>query len=174
MSLVVGTGKRLGFTDYQNVSTPHNDKVQRLATARIEQPRDLCYLMAHVKGLFEIASAVSALHKGLNILVLDILHQDFTKGGDGATNFSWHQDTDKDNNPGGQEIIRTVIVKLTKGPSAMQIAGLNITKYGEEAGSFVDFRADAYHRSVVIPSTDHFKLVFFLGHREILNDGRKR
>ncbi len=164
-----------GFNLYTNVgdeSTAHNPELQRKRTARIQQPRDHCRLYTEIPGLIEIRMAVEARHPGLSFLYMDFLMQDFTDGGDGATDFRWHVDTDTANNPGGAKIVRTVIVKLTEGVSKMQVAGLDETVYGECAGSWVDFRSAAYHRSVVVPGTKHYKLVFFLGHREDIDDGR--
>jgi hypothetical protein len=166
---------RKGFIGYENVGDEHvghNSRLQARRTARIQQPRDMRYLFSVIPGLLTTKQAVEALHPELSLMYMDFLLQDFRKGSDGATDFRWHVDTDENNNPGDAEIVRTVIVKLTEGISKMQVAGLQETTYASCAGSWVDFRSSAYHRSVVVKGTKHYKIVFFLGHRKDVDDGR--
>jgi hypothetical protein len=68
-----------------------------------------------------------------------------------------------------------LIVKITEGASAAVIvAGHDIKYYGEAAGSFIDFRSAAMHRSVA-PAEETYaslKVVFFLGRQYAIDDGR--
>ena len=132
--------------------------------------------MPHFDSLF---SAVSrrGLHKyfGMCVLFFDILVQ----GTDTSTVFSWHQDTDQENNPSRADVYRTIVVKLTSGISpAVKIAGWGAAEYAGP-GSFVDFRAAAWHKSQLThapgaTATDALtvKIVFFLGRPARVHDGR--
>ena len=150
----------------------YNSQKQAKRTARIQQPRDMCLLQTKIPGFLLIKQAVETLHPDIYVMYVDLLMQDFRKGNDGATDYRWHVDTDEQNNTGDAVPLRTVIVKLTEGISKLQIAGMSETTYGSCAGSWVDFRSDAYHRSVVENGTLHLKFVFFLGHHSNIYDGR--
>lgn len=155
---VIGTG----YCQYSNTQEKHNPDLQFKSVARLSTPEHLQKLQEK-PGFLSIFSGIKKLHPDLDILMLDLLRQDFRKGGNGATDYSWHQDTAPLDNPEGLDIKRTFILKLTEGESAMQVAGKPITNYGKDAGSWVDFHAGAYHRSVVVDGTCHLKIVCFLG-----------
>jgi hypothetical protein len=161
----------LGYAGYEITQGAYNRTLQMRHTAHIIQPSHLG-LLFELPGFFEIKSAVESLHKTLSITAVDVIRQDFRHGQNGATDYSWHQDTDMDNNPSCISILRTVIVKLTPGPSAMEVMNHAVTEYDVKAGSYADFRSDAYHRSVVTNGTDHIKVVFFMGLRAEIDDGR--
>ena len=86
-----------------------------------------------------------------------------TRGGPGT------QDTERlrpggagPSNLDGCEIWVTVVIKLSAGASAMQVAGCDVTQYPTQCGGFAAFRSSAMHRS--LPATDNsVKTVFFLG-----------
>jgi len=64
----------------------------------------------------------------------------------------------------GFDIWVTVVVKLSPGASAMQIAGCEVTQYPTQRGGFAAFRSVAMHRSMPAECTS-VKVVFFLGPR---------
>lgn len=153
-----------GFSEYSNTQKKHNPGLQVKSVARFSIPEYLDKLQQK-PGFLRIFSVIKKLYPDLDILMVDLLSQNFRNGGNGATDFSWHQDTASLDNPENLDIKRTFILKLTEGESAMQIAGTSITKYDEASGSWVDFHAGAYHRSIVIGGTNHIKIVCFLGNK---------
>jgi hypothetical protein len=71
-----------------------------------------------------------------------------------------HQDNDYNNNPGGASIYRSLVVKISEGISvSVSVAGHPIMHYENQAGSFVDFRSDAWHQSVM-PTVQDFREKF--------------
>ncbi len=152
----------IGFSEYSNTQKKHNPNLQLKSVARFSTPEHLQKLLEK-NGFLSLFTVIKKVHPDLDILMVDILRQDFREGGNGATDFSWHQDTASLDNPEGLDIKRTFILKLTEGESAMQIAGKPITDYGKDAGSWIDFHAGAYHRSIVVVGTCHIKIVCFLG-----------
>ena len=170
-------GHQLGFISYANVEGRHDPDAQNRHAQRVEQPFDMqqCRrVIPHFDTLFLTASH-RGLHKylGMCVLYFDILVQ----GRATSTVFSWHQDTDEDNNPSGADVYRTIIVKLTSGTSpSVKIAGWGTAGY-EGPGSFVDFRAAAWHKSHVTHTAGaagapSVKIVFFLGRPARAHDGR--
>ncbi|WP_419833816.1 DUF3427 domain-containing protein [Endozoicomonas atrinae] len=153
-----------GFSEYSNTQEKHNPNIQSKSVARFSTPKHLQKLQEKNEFL-PVFSVIKEIHPELDILMVDILRQDFREGGNGATDFSWHQDTASLDNPEGLDIKRTFILKLTEGESAMQIAGKPITNYGRGAGSWIDFHAGAFHRSIVVKGTCHYKIVCFLGNK---------
>ena len=65
-------------------------------------------------------------------------------------------------NVDGCEIWVTVVIKLSTGASAMQVAGCEVTQYPTQRGGFAAFRSSAMHRSMPAENTS-VKAVFFLG-----------
>ena len=172
-------GHQLGFINYTNVEGHHDPSLQSRHVQRVEQPFDVQECRRKIPHFDSLFSAVSrrGLHKylGMCVLFFDILVQ----GTATSTVFSWHQDTDQENNPSGADVYRTIVVKLTNGISpAVKIAGWGTAEYAGP-GSFIDFRAAAWHKSHLMhaagaTATDALtvKIVFFLGRPARVHDGR--
>ena len=159
----------LGFPEYTNVQGEYNKKKQQFSTCNIQTAEHFRWIKTNVPNFIDLYQWVERRHLSLDILSCHFLYQDFSVNLPGTTDFNWHWDVGNAastcENSRGLKIIRTVVVKLTEGSSAMQMAGLGISNYPECAGSFTDFRAECYHRSIVVNGTIHYKIAFFLGYR---------
>ena len=142
---------------------------------RVQQPHHMTQCKVTIPSFDLLYEAVAryalAKYEGLEIMYFDLLHQ----GPNTSSVYNWHVDNDQENNPGGASIYRSLVVKISTGISvSVQVAGHAIMEYGDQAGSFSDFRSDAYHRSVNPESatgfTGSFKVVFFLGLRGRIED----
>jgi len=179
-------GTFLGFNGYLNVvlsSSGYDGDIQIQHVQRVQLDYDMNRCKVGVTGVpktciphfhkfFDSVNQYALSEYGQEILYFDLLFQ----SKESLTVYKFHRDNDLDNNPGDADIYRTIIVKITQGEAvSVQVAGRHVEKYGDPAGSFVEFRADAVHRSVM-PSSSSFqsnvKIVFFVGHKDKKNDGR--
>jgi hypothetical protein len=104
-----------------------------------------------------------AMYPDRDLLIVDFLSQDPKMPG--AAVFSIHNDSENgDVNPLKYDIDITVCLKLTAGPSAMQVMGCHPTEYPDCAGGYVAFRSSAEHQSIR-SNQHHLKMVLFFGRR---------
>ena len=170
-------GDMLGFTEYINVLDYDRSK-QIKHVQRVQQPFHIQLCKANIPGFLSLFQLVERrcieVYGGLEIMYFDMLHQ----GKNTSNVYTLHQDNDYNNNPGGASVYRSLIVKISDGTSvSVSVAGHPVYHYATAAGSFIDFRSDAWHQSVMPPLDSNFvenyKIVFFLGRRGRIDDGRE-
>ena len=168
-------GDMLGFTDFISVVN-YNRSKQVKHVQRVQQPLHVQRCKVRIPSFLNLYQAVERycveVYRGLEIMYFDILHQGLAT----SNVYTLHQDNDYNNNPGGASIYRSLVVKISEGISvSVSVAGHPIMHYENQAGSFVDFRSDAWHQSVMPTDSgfvENYKIVFFLGRNGEIDDGR--
>ena len=161
-----GTLSELGPPhQYQATLAGHDSVLQKNSTCRMSKP-DQFEAFTELAGALALWREVGRMYPFLSVKYLDLLVQDIALNG--ASAFTWHEDVERlrggqgPANRDAHAIWVTVVVKLSLGQSAMQVAGCDVTEYPTARGAFAAFRASAMHRSLAARSLC-VKAVFFLG-----------
>jgi hypothetical protein len=149
----LATKSSLAFDGFTAVAGNFNRTEQRKYTCRLDSPT-LLEDLRQLPGAADILSYISKKYSGRTLLAADVLFQ--SPSSTGSTLFSTH----RDNTAELADADITVVLKLSRGKSRMQVMGCSETEYPSCAGSFVAFRSGCLHRSIAA-DTGLYKLVLF-------------